>query len=354
MSKPIIIHFIYDLGLGGAEKMLVNSIDLLNDYDHILVLLNNKCRFIKIPFLKIYCLNCPSTLHIPLAVIKLRKIINQNKPAIVHSHLPLPNIIARFATPSKITLFASIHTMVSKSIAYTKLHIKWLEKFSVSIRRCTYIFVSETVKKDYETFFGIKSKESVVLYTYAIKNHAQINKLRVKEKLRMVTLGIKKSKNTEFLLECLYQLNDHRIELDIYGDGTIPKNFYKIKNANLPVYYKGLVADVEKLFSNYDYYISASKFEGFSLSVLEAMAQKLTLILSDIPSFREQSNDAASFFALKDLNSLKEILIRAIDHPDESIALAEKGFNRFSENFTLEHYVRNLVSIYDSVITCKS
>ncbi|MGC8001405.1 glycosyltransferase, partial [Salmonella enterica] len=46
--------------------------------------------------------------------------------------------------------------------------------------------------------------------------------------------------------------------------------------------------DLKDTLPNYHAMIMSSFYEGFSIGVLEAMAMKIPLVLSDIPSFREQ------------------------------------------------------------------
>jgi glycosyltransferase involved in cell wall biosynthesis len=65
--------------------------------------------------------------------------------------------------------------------------------------------------------------------------------------------------------------------------------------------------------------LSASLFEGFGLSVAEARMMGKSLILSDIPVFREQAPECAFYFDPMKPGELAEIMIRVVD----SYSLAE-------------------------------
>ena len=353
--KPVIIHFIYNLGRGGAESLLVNSVAQLEDYDNVLVTLEKTCDFSQnLPFIECINLDSPSSLKIPIAIKRFRSAIKKYHPVLIHSHLPLPNIIARFATPKHIPLISTIHTTISQSIAYRKLHIRQLEKYSLGKRQSLILGVSKNVLSDYETFLSIKNLHGKVLYNFAecSKYNSLSNPQTESEVLRMVSVGtIKFNKNYEFLLNALLDLSNSQLELDIYGRGTPPLLMEKIKKKGLPVNFKGEAENIKSVLCRYDVFVSASKFEGFSISVLEAMASGIAILLSDIPSHREQCGDSAIYFSLKDSKDLKSKINYCLIHKKEIKIKAELGYKRFRELFTLEAYINNLRKIYTDEIS---
>lgn len=350
LNKPVIFHFIYNLGRGGAESMLINSVSQLKEYNNILITLEKTCDFQqRLPFSKHINLNLPSTLSIPLAVIKLKLIIKKYQPLFIHSHLPLPNIIARFATPKNVALISTIHTTTSKSIAYKKFHIKLLDKFSFLIRKSLVLGVSDNVVKDYKSFLNVKGFRGKVLHNFpGINNFHPENQLSESNQiLRLVSVGtIKSNKNYQYILNAISDLNNKGVQLDIYGRGLPPPEFDKIKRKNLPVIFKGQIENVNEILNNYDVFVSTSKFEGFSLSVLEAMASRKILLLSDIPSHREQCGETAIYFSLDDIEDLKSKINYCLGNKHILKNQAELGYKRFTELFTLEAHITKLKKIY--------
>lgn len=352
--KPVILHFIYNLSRGGAETILLNSVPHLKEYSNILVTLDGICQFTQeLPFIQCVNLNSPSTLNIPKAVKRLRATIKKYHPVLVHSHLPLPNIIARIAVPKDIPLVSTIHTTVSQSVAYQKLLIRLLEKYSFQKRKSLIVGVSENVVNDYKSFFKIKNMRVKVLYNFTDEVRAGTRKIQSidNKKVRMVSVGkIKSNKNYEYILNAILDLNNPNIELDIYGRGIPPEVYTKIKQKKLPVNFKGQIENVNDILSGYDVFISASKFEGFSLSVLEAMASNKVLLLSDIPSHREQCCESAIYFSLIDHNDLIKKIEFCISNKvliKEKVALA---YERFRNNYTLDQHISSLKKIYSGEI----
>src|SRR2546423_9534 len=133
--KKTILHVIKDLGRGGAETMLVAVIKELKEYNNIIVTLNDENHFgEELQCDQYICLNTPSPLQFPLAAIRLRKVIKQYKPDIVHTHLFWPTVIARVSTPKKIPLITTIHAFIANSIEYKQQHIKWIDKITYHFR----------------------------------------------------------------------------------------------------------------------------------------------------------------------------------------------------------------------------
>jgi hypothetical protein len=70
--------------------------------------------------------------------------------------------------------------------------------------------------------------------------------------------------------------------------------------------------------------VQGSRFEGFGLPVLEALAHGAPLACSDIPPFREIAGDDAEYFDPADENSIAAALLR-LGEPARWLALARRG-----------------------------
>lgn len=70
--------------------------------------------------------------------------------------------------------------------------------------------------------------------------------------------------------------------------------------------------------------VQGSRFEGFGLPVLEALAHGAPLACSDIPPFREIAGDDAEYFDPGDQHSIAAALLRLVE-PTRRLALARRG-----------------------------
>lgn len=355
--KKTILHIIDNLARGGAETMLVKVVKQLSDYNNIIVTLNPVNEFgNEVECDKIYCLNLSSFLQVPLAAMKLRKIIQENNVVIVHSHLFWSSVVARIGVPKKVPLVTTIHTFVSDSIEYRPWYMKAVEKFSYQLRKSTIIAVAKGALSEYFNFIKIRPYKAYALYTFvdtSVFNEA--NNVANKENtdtFKMITVGnLKEQKNHCFLLEAFKELKSENISLDIYGNGFLRESLQKTIDENqLRVTLKGQVGDIQKHIKGYDLFVMSSLYEGFSLSVLEAMALGMPLILPDIVSFKEQCDDTALYY---DLNSTKDFVSKLLSlrsqlHQMEVMGEAAK--KRVLENYTLNKHMQQLKMIYAETV----
>lgn len=115
--------------------------------------------------------------------------------------------------------------------------------------------------------------------------------------------------------------------------------------------YLGPISD-ESLIENYRnaaVFVSASRYEGFGLPILEAMSWGCPVLCSDIKAYREVAGDSAWYFFDSDHQSLLHQLRRLLTEgvPQRQI---EAAFARH-RNFTWENTVNKTVSFYKSLVS---
>ena len=353
--KKTIVHIIDNMARGGAETMLANVIRQLPEYNNIIVTLYPENEFGKeLNAIPIPCLHLRSHFQIPLAAIQLRRFIRKNKVDIVHSHLLWSTVVARLGTPKKIPLITTIHTYAASAIEYSKWYMRLLEKFTYGIRKSTIISVANVSLQAYFNVLGIKPTNAYILHTFAdtsiFNNSNNYKKTASTKTFRLVTVGnLKEAKNYFFLLNAFKNLQQQNISLDIYGKGQLDVPMQKmIDEYGLNVTLKGQVANAPEIIKNYDLFVMSSIYEGFSISVLEAMALGMPLLLSDIASFREQCEDTAVYFNLKDSNDFITKLLALINDRQQREILGNAAKQRLVQNFTIDKHMQQLKQIYTS------
>lgn len=89
-------------------------------------------------------------------------------------------------------------------------------------------------------------------------------------------------------------------------------------------------ADLSGWYRRAAIYALPARYEPFGLSVLEAANAACALVLGDIPSLRENWEDAAWFVPPDDERALTAAIGRLIDHPETRNDLARRAFARAS------------------------
>jgi glycosyltransferase involved in cell wall biosynthesis len=343
------------MGRGGAEVMLIKLIKELTGYNNIVVTLNPKNNFEKeeLEGITFHTLNMGSFSKFYKGAWRLRHFIKNNNISLVHSHLFTATLVARLGTPQHIPLITTIHTDVAASDEYNKWYMRMLEKLSYTYKKSTIVGVSKVVLNQYIRHFNHKPYRLCLLHTFADTDKLQPQaEKKTGNSFKLISIGaLRYPKNQEYLIKAFEQLKDENITLDIYGRGSKEQLLQQMINTTgVKVSLKGEVKNAGGLIPQYDVFVMSSKFEGFSLSVLEAMTMKVPLLLSDIPSFKEQCPGTALFFDLNDTTSFVNQLKRLLHNEELRQLLAQKAYTRLINNFTIVHHLKQLKKIYTDTL----
>lgn len=216
------------------------------------------------------------------------------------------------------------------------------------------IFVAKTVQSDYHSFLNIKPPESTIIYNFVdTKKFSRKSFVRdTKTNFKIISVGsLSFQKNFEFLVRAFIKADIPNAELHIYGNGPLRENLETItSNSNKKIRLAGPAKDIECKIKDYDLYVSSSLYEGLSLSVLEAMSVGIPLLLSDIPSYKEQCGDAAVFYKLNNEDDFIDKLKFSISNPILLRNNIQKGIERVDDLFRFENYIHQLKALYSKSI----
>ncbi len=350
--KPKILHIIFNLGRGGAETMLVNMVKEVEEYEHVIVTLFPENHFgNEIQNARIVCMNLKlkNLLFFPIVAQSLKKIILSEKPALIHTHLYWPTVLARMCTPRHIPLVTTIHAFAGQLVDFKRWYLKMLYRFSYGIRPSTMVAVANGALKEYYSYLKLKPGRNHVLYTFVdTGKFFPSNTALPGETLKLVSVGaLRYQKNHEYLIRALKHLDHSDVSIDIYGEGPLREDIReKINASGVNIRLMGQVSNISEKLKQYDAFIMPSFYEGFSLGVLEAMAMKIPLLLSDIPSFREQCDNSAMYFSLHDPSDLAQKILQLKGDQKGLQERSEAAYERVLKNFTLPIHLEKLRQIY--------
>lgn len=319
-----ILHIIDSLDLGGAEKLLSNTVSEQRDFEHLIVtVFSSKELSLLPPNAKLISLESRRVTSLPFKGPAFRKIVKEFAPDIVHSHLYFATILAKAFTPPEIPLVFTQHFEFSKNAE------KWYYAFAdklVSKRTHHVIGVSNTVLQDYVKTTSFKGHTHVVnnyIPDLFFEQQACYN-LPNDAVLKMVSIGnIKPIKNQAYLLSAFQFMKDLPVSCDIYGDGPQLANLNAIaRESDLKITFKGVASNISTLLPQYHLFVMPSLTEGFPLALFEAMACGLPVAVSDIPVFHEVLQDDGYYFPLGDPKQLRGIIEQYLHSPRQ---LAEDG-----------------------------
>jgi glycosyltransferase involved in cell wall biosynthesis len=352
-GKKKLLHIIPSLSIGGAEKLIFNSICLFPEYEHHVISFSADPAFLAAfqQLAKVH-MKRSSDIFTPSNLLYLRQIENQVQPDIIHSHLLKTNWLSRFAFIANRNLVNSIHSLYSVDAFRYHSYTKWLERHSYRLSKAVLIFVSELVKNDYARNISLY-RENFVVQNFVPDEYFKINPLVYEPltSLKLIAVGnLKKLKNYRLMIEVFKLLKEYPISLDIYGDGDLTEEYKaEILDHNLKIHLKGKVDSVASILPYYHAFIFPSLYEGFSISLLEAMSAGLPLLLSRISAFENVVKGNAYYFDPNDIVACQAAILCMFKNGFPPIwAINNKSMAE--ENFSAAVYKNKMYAIYNSII----
>lgn len=114
----------------------------------------------------------------------------------------------------------------------------------------------------------------------------------------------------------------------------------------------GFSDDVQNILSETQVFLLISNWEGFPLSILEAMRAGLPVVASDVGGVREAvMNEETGFLVPRgDIETLRERLERIITDADLRVRMGIAGRLRYEAEFTFERMYDQTFKVYQDVI----
>jgi glycosyltransferase involved in cell wall biosynthesis len=191
-----------------------------------------------------------------------------------------------------------------------------------------------------------------------ITNISKANWSSDKSVLKIVSLSsLYPHKNHKLLINSLGILKekypDVNVEISIIGDGPCLSELYQtsIKLGLNNIRWYGAIWDkklVGNILQQSDLFISVSLYEGFPISILEAMRYGTPLLLSDIMPHIELAEEAASYFGKSDSLGLAH-KIAEIFYNKAILNEMSKRSRKQIEKYNFIEMVNKYISIYTEV-----
>ncbi len=159
-------------------------------------------------------------------------------------------------------------------------------------------------KNDEELFSKISEKVVFIPNGVDFKIYSEIKRLPKKNSFLFIG-RLSSNKGIDHLIEVVYLLKDKIPDIKLYivgkdwrGQRKILEDSVKEKNLDKNIIFTGGVSEKEKIdyLKKSEFFVSASEYEGFGISVLEAMAAGLPVIVNDIDAFRSFVEDGKNGF----------------------------------------------------------
>lgn len=350
-----ITHVSFGFTTGGAELMMADMMAEQARAGHnvTLIVIN---RHYEQPLLdaldkriRVVTLNRPEGSHNPLWYLRYNLTISSTKPQIVHFHSTKAS--AMTLTRSKVRYVETIHDTMGLPKKTSNIDCMF------SISKAVYFSLLNKT--------GIKS--TIIhngIFTNRIANTTNKTERRPNDLFRIVTIArlLHETKGQDIAIEAIKSLKKMcpqlTISLDLIGEGPSESHLRETSN-NLGV------TDIVNFLGNrsrdyiyshlcdYDLFLLPSRYEGFGLTVAEAMAAKVPVLVSDIEGPMEVIGNGqfGSHFRCGDPDDCAAAIARIIDDYPRHLAIARTdAYHHVTECYDISATAQKYLDQYSSLL----
>lgn len=298
----------------------------------------------------------PKKFFYALILPKLKKIIKDFKPDIVHAHYASSNGLLAYLTnfhPLIISVWGGdIHDFPKVNFIYRKF-------LKLTLNSADLIF---STSKDLAAETSFYTNKEIVLSPFGI----DLNKFKPSNNKdnSVITIGIVKSLERYYGIEYLIQAFallkkriSHNIKLVIAGDGSLRQYFMNlVSELNITEYVKFLgrveYDKVETVHNMLDIGCYVSVEESFGVSQLESLACGVPVVASNIGGIPEIIEDGVNGLLVppRDVEKTADALEKLIVNPELRKQFALKGRAIVEEKFNWDNSIKIFVEYYDKLL----
>lgn len=367
-----ILHIIPDLKKGGAERLALNSVSALQSLPNIEVQLitfrsENDYKFLTnsldreiIPSSVIPSLSGKSKVDVK----QLQAYIDAFQPDVIHSHLfESEMVLAHISLPLKTKRIVHFHDNMHQfrnfqlKTLFNKTYLTdFFEKRIVSKKypkKTTAIAISKNTEVYCKR--NLSKNISVVLLHNAIDLAVFEKKERASSSNEITLIGsLVENKGHVLAIHTIKELKIRGIDvkLNCLGDGIEREKLEKLVNElelKKEIVFHGNIDSPENFLQHSFCYFLTSKSEAFGLTIIEAMACGLPVVCTDGKGNRDLIQEGENGFMVweRDPKLLADKIELLFKNEDLRKEMGEKA-RVFAQEFGMENYVDQLLSIYKS------
>lgn len=326
-----VVNNLYEAGLGEREDIeYIPTMKEGTKIKKLFVAMKAYLLFIlKLPQYDIVHVNVASDSSFNRKSIFIRKAYKKHKKIVIHQHGG--------------EWVEYYRTLSDKSKDYVRKIFNMGDEFLV---------LSPFYKEFFETTIGIKN---IKVFPDTIKIPAEASKEYGQNKL--LFLGrLCKEKGVVELIDAVKKLHTEfeNIELDLGGIWENPELRSKIEGFEDYIHYLGwLDSELKnKALTEHDIFVLPSYFEGQSVSILEAMANSLAVVATDVGGIPMMIEDGVTGVLVqpKDTDSLEIGLRKVLLDSDLARKLGSGARKKAIEEYNIEDTVNALDDIYRGLV----
>lgn len=362
-----VLWLVKGLGRGGAERLIMEMAPKLDperfelEVAYVLPWKDAFAAPLRSAGIPVYCLRGHRTAD-PVWVLRLAALLRQRRYDVVHTHSPVPAVVARLVAPRSTRFVHTEHnvwdayrpmTRLANAVTYARNDQVWAVSNGVAatIAKPRWVpFRSPTV--------------STMLHGVAVNGVPRGTEARVRARGMLgidadvpvigtvANLTLKKDPATLLAAVDLVRSDVPDVVLCLIGAGPLETSLrddVAARGLDDHVRFLGSRDDVPELLPGFDVFALSSRYEGLGLSLLEAMAAGVACVSTDVGGVPEVITDGVNgrLIPTADATALAAALRQVLTDGELREAMVVAGRERVSESFaSLDHVVRASELLY--------
>lgn len=314
-----------------------------------------------------------------LAYKKIKQIIQEYQPDIVHTHAAKAGALGRNAAKScgVPVIVHTFHGHIFHSyFGKIKTRLFQFIEQRLAKKSTRIIAISETQKSELANEFHIAKASKIKVIPLGFDLHKFNNNSEINRKITREKFNIKDDEIAIALIGRLAPIKDHAFFLDviesiqnqtnksvrvfIVGDGeerdAIEKRIKEIKQTDrFRIEMTSWIKDIAAFNPGMDIICLTSKNEGTPVSLIEAQASNVAIISTDVGGVRDIliENETGFIVTKGAINEYTEKLLELIEDDKLRNSMAKKGWPFVKEKFHYSTLVRNVEDLYKELLNEK-
>lgn len=301
--------------------------------------------------------------EIPLALDRLLRIVDQEKPDLIHSNTSVVCWGAIAAAMTGVRHVWHVHEILNGHPSLESILPLPLLYEAMNLLTDQVVAVSSAVRDE---LAGFVDAEKVQLIHNGVPYHAAENPGNLRrelaaspEQLIAVTVtSLQKYKGIDNLLAAAARVceQDDRLLFVIAGSGppeALAAMREQIKELKLEgrVFHLGFRDDIAEILAGADLFVLPSNKEAFPLVVLEAMSHAKPVVATDCGGTWEMIAEGETGFVVPvgDPDALAAKILKLCKDRKRMLAMGEAARLRYTESFTSEHYIGAFTGLYSDM-----
>ena len=365
-----ILILIKGLGLGGAERLIVDSLPYLNreqfDYEFAYML---PWKDFLVPTITkadfpVHCLNMQKTWHFPSMLRRLQKLIRGRNFDLIHADLPVTGILARlmgrrFGIPVIYTehnLQERYHPLTRRANALT---FGWND--------CVLAVSEEVTASINRSGLGRKTKVKTLLNGVPVEQvraeAGNVNGLREefgipRNNLIVGTVAVfRRQKRLQDWLEVASRVTKQQKNVTFLLVGHGPEEAMlrsRIRELRIEdrVVMPGFRPDGRRVMALMDVFLMTSEFEGLPMALLEAMALAKPVVATAVGGIPEvvKNGDKGFLSNVGAVDELAGCTTKLLHDHQLRQRMGERGAAKVEEKFHIKYRVKFIENLYLEVL----